>query len=124
MLPHDKVYSRIKPSPLHGIGVFAIKGIPKGTYVFQDENEEMVWISKDKIKNLPKDIKELYDDFCVVRENELGCPKNFNQMTSAWFLNNSKNPNMGCDKEYRFFALRDIKKGEELTLNYATYNEK
>ena len=51
MLPHDKVYSRIKPSPLHGIGVFAIKGIPKGTYVFQDENEEMVWISKEGLSH-------------------------------------------------------------------------
>ena len=45
-------------------------------------------------------------------------------MTVPWFLNSSKNPNMDCDKDYRFFALRKIKKGEELTLDYATYNDK
>ena len=122
MLPHDKVYCRIKPSPISGVGVFAIKDIPKGTYVFQDENEELVWIDRSEIKGLPSEIKRLYDDFCITNGEKLGCPKNFNQMTVTWFLNNSKTPNMGCDKDYRFFALRDIKSGEELTLDYKTYN--
>ena len=34
-LPHEGVYTRIKPSNIHGVGVFAISDIPKGTYVFE-----------------------------------------------------------------------------------------
>jgi len=33
-------------------------------------------------------------------------------------------PNVYCDpKTYQFFALRDIRAGEELTVNYSTYSE-
>jgi SET domain-containing protein len=46
-----------------------------------------------------------------------------NPLTVAWYLNHSKTPNVGCDKDYIFSALRDIKEGEELTADYHTYNE-
>ena len=42
--PHRGVYVRIRPSKLDkgGVGVFAIKRIPKNTKLFADENEEIV----------------------------------------------------------------------------------
>jgi uncharacterized protein len=122
-LPHYKVYTRLAPSKIHGVGVFAILQIKKGTYIFHGDDEEMVWINKSKLKNIPKAIKKLYIDFCVKDGNKYGCPNNFNQLTIAWYLNNSKNPNVVCDKDYNFYAKRDIKKGEELTANYSTYSE-
>jgi len=73
---------------------------------------------------LPKEIKKLYTDFGVLKDGRYGCPPCFNQLTPAWYLNNSKKtPNVRCDANYDFFALRDIKAGEELTAHYSKYSE-
>lgn len=123
-LPHEGVYARIKRSGTHGIGVFAIRSIKKGTKIFGSDNLGMVWPGKDNIKGLPKEIKELYTDFGVLKDSRYGCPPSFNQLTPAWYLNHSQNnPNVRCDGNYDFFALRDIKKGEELTADYLKYSE-
>jgi SET domain-containing protein len=37
-------------------------------------------------------------------------------------LNDSRKANVAADKDYRFYALRDIKAGEELTSDYRTYS--
>jgi len=124
-MPHDGVYARLRPSRIHGIGVFAIRKIKKGTYVFPDDKAPMVWLEGGVLKNLPSEVKRLYEDFCVIKGGGklYGCPKSFNQLTVSWYLNSSKHPNMGCDVNYEFYALRDIKSGEELTVDYATYSE-
>ncbi len=120
--PHYGVYTRLAPSGLHGIGVFAIKPVPKGTYIFYGDDAPLAWLEKIKIQKLPPEIKKLYMDFCVRRGTKYGCPKNFNQLTVPWYLNHSKHPNVGCDKKYNFFTLRNIRKGEELLADYSTYS--
>ena len=105
------------------MGVFAIRSIPQGTSVFFGDTGRLVWVHKAKIAKLPKEIRRLYEDFCIIKNNKFGCPKNFNQLTLAWYPNHSKNPNIRCDSHYNFFASRRIKKGEELTVNYLTYND-
>jgi hypothetical protein len=70
------------------------------------------------------ELKRLYHDFCVFKNGKLGCPKNFNMLTVGWYLNQSKeNPSVLCTDDYDFIALRDIKKGEELTVDYSIYSE-
>lgn len=123
-LLHDQVYTRLMPSPIHGVGVFAICDIPKGTNIFSNDEGEMVWIDKSEIDKIEPDFKKLYEDFCVIKNGKYGCPKNFNSLTVAWYLNESKtNPNVLCDKDYNFITTREIKQGEELTVDYSTYSE-
>jgi SET domain-containing protein len=124
-IPHYGVYTRLRPSNIQpgGVGVFAIRAIPKGTDIFYGDDDPMVWVRKDKTNRLAPEIKHLYEYFTIIKGNKYGCPKNFNQLTLSWYVNHSKSPNVGCDKEYKFYALRDIKKGEELTADYNTYNE-
>jgi SET domain-containing protein len=124
-LPHYRVYTRLGPSRIHGVGVFAIGKIKKGTLIFYGDDGEIVWVRKTRLRGLPKEIRRLYEDFCIVAEKGrvYGCPRNFNSLTVAWFLNSSPCPNVRCDRNYRFFALRDIKQGAELTVDYATYNQ-
>jgi SET domain-containing protein len=129
IMPHDRVYTRIKPSKIHGVGVFAIRPIPKGTSIFPYDNSPIVWIKNDKNKRLRGEIRRLYEDFSIIKDNgaTYGCPANFNLMTTAWFLNGpkaGKQPNVGCRKDYTFYALRDIVAGEELTVDYSTFSEK
>jgi SET domain-containing protein len=124
-LPHHAVYVRIRPSRVHGVGVFAIRSIRKGTNIFRGDDGEIVWVRKNQVKGLPKELKRLYEDFCIIKQKGklYGCPKSFNILTVAWYLNESKSPNVYCDANYDFFALRDIRPGEELTVDYSTYNE-
>lgn len=129
MLPHGRVYTRLKPSKIHGVGVFAIRAIPKGVAIFPKDNAPIVWVKKSKIKRLRGEIRRLYEDFCIIKDNgeTYGCPANFSLMTVAWFLNepkSSQKPNIGCRKDYTFYALRDIAADEELTVDYATFSEK
>ena len=122
-LPHQGVYTRLRPSKTHGVGLLAIKNIKRGTKLFNDE-DGMVWIDKDKLGRLPKEIMQLYKDFAVLKNGRYGCPPNFNQLTPAWYINESrKHPNVHCDQNYDFVALKDIEPDEELTVDYSTYSE-
>lgn len=128
-LPHTNVYSRIGVSSIHGVGLIAIIDIPKGTYLFTGDISEMIWYRENELKlqTVPEKIKKLYDDFCVIIHKDgvkmFGCPDSFNNLTMSWYLNNSNDPNVACDKEYNFYTIRDIKEGEELTVDYSTYSE-
>ena len=42
-LPHEHVYVRLGASAIHGIGVIAIRHIPKGTNIFANDRVELVW---------------------------------------------------------------------------------
>jgi hypothetical protein len=122
--PHRGVFVRLKPSKLHetGVGVFAIRPIPRQTRLFADENEEVFWMPKTL---LPKSgpLRKLYDDFAIIKGKRYGCPVSFNRLTPAWFMNESKKPNTRCDENYDFYTVRDIRAGEELTVDYATFSD-
>lgn len=123
-LPHEGVYARIQRSRIHGIGLFAIRKIGKGTKLFGSDDSGMIWVKEEEIAKLPLKIRKLYTDFGVLKDGRYGCPVNFNQLTPAWYLNHSKNkPNVRCDENYDFVALRDIAVGEELTVDYSTYSQ-
>jgi len=117
------VFARIGRSKIHGVAILAIRNIKKGTSIFYGDDDPIYWVEKKKIQQLPDGIKKLYEDFCIIKGDLYGCPKNFNQLTPAWYLNDSKNPNVACGNDYKFYALRDIKKGEELTVDYSTYSD-
>jgi len=122
-LPHVGVYTRPRPSRHHGVGVFAVRDIKAGARLFDGDDEEMVWISRSQLTRLPREIMRLYADFAVMRDGKYGCPKTFNRLTVAWYLNESRAPNVRCDEQYDFFAMRKIKRGEELTVDYSSYSD-
>ena len=119
--PHHEVLTRLRPSKIHGVGVFAIKDIRKGTKLFNYDLDELRWIRKDGLGRLPTEIRKLYEDFAVLKDGRYGCPRNFNRLTMSWYLNDSKIPNVRCDSSYNFWTLRNIKAGKELTADYSSY---
>ncbi len=44
-------------------------------------------------------------------------------MPIGWYLNHAKVPNASRDKSYRWYASRDIKAGEEITIDYNSLEE-
>ena len=64
-LPHSGIYTRLKPSKIHGVGVFAIQDIKKGTYIFPDDNQRIRWVDESDVVNIPKPLHRLYKDFCI-----------------------------------------------------------
>ncbi|MFA5355122.1 MAG: SET domain-containing protein [Candidatus Paceibacterota bacterium] len=107
----------LKPAK-YGVGVFAVHDIKKDTYLrlFNEENVE-VSISRER-----KDIPELFQEYCVDRGDMLLCPKDFGHMEVGWYINHSKDPN-AYHKDYNYYALRDIKAGEEIIIDYNTLEE-
>jgi hypothetical protein len=130
---HDGAYTRLKPSrPIdevsgkRGVGVFAIRKIPKGVEIFAgDSGPEMEERDVRILDGLDAAWRGLYEDFCVFEDGKMFCPRNFNGLTVGWYLNHSTVPNVRCDKEkgYIFVALRDINKDDELTVDYSTYSD-
>jgi hypothetical protein len=120
-LPHLGVYTRLKPSKVHGVGVFAIRRIRKGTQLF-DSDEEITWVPEAEIESLPEQIKKIYDDFAIIKDGMYGCPVNFNKLSMGWYLNDSDSPNVFVDENYDMWAARDIEDGEELTIDSSKFS--
>jgi SET domain-containing protein len=119
--PHDDVYARIGLSSIHGVGVIAIRNIPVGTLVFRGESERIVWVSRARLRRLPKAIRDLYEDFAALSGAWLGVPPSLNRLSVGWYVNHADRPNLGAGDDGRFRSLRRIRKGEELTADYRTF---
>jgi len=119
-------YCRLKPSGIEGVGVFAVRDIPKNMIVFEDKDK---WhqLKLSDLKSLDKDVKKMIDDFFVIEaDGTVFVPeKGLNGMDTSFYLNNSNEPNVKTiDEGATFVALRKIKRGEELTVSYADYDYK
>jgi SET domain-containing protein len=119
---------RLQPSPLDGVGVFAIKDIPKGSNPFEGvRNHRWHKFHTDELKQLDPAVMKMIDDFVVIeKDNTVYIPDcSMHGMDLSFYLNNSESPNlMTIDGGLTFVTLRDIKKGEELTAAYETYDHK
>ncbi len=124
-MPHSGVYTRLQPSDIDGVGVFAIRKITKGTRLFSEDSDEMMWVSVDELPKR-KELRKFYEDFAVWKHGRCGCPKHFHRLTMAWYLNDppkGEKPNVECYENYEFRALRDIAPGKELTVDSSTYSD-
>ena len=68
-------------------------------------------------------LRRLYEDFAMVWGRRLGVPRTLNMLTVGWYVNHSERPNVEADDEGRFHTLRRIRKGEELTADYRTFED-
>ncbi|MBK9109225.1 MAG: SET domain-containing protein [Saprospiraceae bacterium] len=116
----------LKPSPLHGIGVFAIIDIPKDCKnLFSTEQGEWHTLSMQEFQALPSHARHLVETYCLFDENTYYVPAGgFKQMDLSLFLNHSDLPNIASVNEGEYFvSLREIAIGEELLVDYGTIVE-
>ena len=125
----NNVYCQIKPSSIDGVGVFAIRVIPKATNPFLSSKEvNLISLTKEEVISLPAPIRKMLNDFCAYRKDRYLVPDfGLNAIDISHFLNSSKNPNVTAKKtksgDIEFITNRKIKRGEELTADYNTFSE-
>jgi hypothetical protein len=127
-LPHEAVFVRLGVSRVHGIGVFAICPIARGTRIFANDSLPVTWVEQDMLDgaDLSAAQARLYRDFGIRKGGMIGCPLNFNYLTPSWYLNEPPQgvaANVATDADLDFFACRDIEEGEELTIVYSQFSE-
>jgi len=117
----NSTYVMIKPSPLHGIGVFAIRDIPKGTSnIFSKGVGDWIKVSKEEVDALPQHSKDLIENHCLFDEDHYFIPDyGFKLVDLVIYLNHSETPNViSLNDGEEFEAIRDIANGEELLVDY------
>lgn len=112
----------LKPStiPDAGIGAFAVRDLPEGEVVSNSKNIPHVVLHRN-------DIPDEFVHYCIAQGNDMWlCPKDFNKMECAWFINHSDTPNIGLffEGEDRLLkTIRNVEKGEELVMDYNELDE-
>lgn len=113
----------LRPSPIEGVGVFAIRGIPKGCremFGKPDAAQEWLAVAKKEVETLPAHAQFLVGNYCLYDEENYYIPaQGFKKMDVSLFLNHSDNPNIVSINDGDYFeTLRDIRAGEELLIDY------
>lgn len=104
----------LRPSGIEGIGVFATHNIAKGSYLRLFSPSERVKIRKENEKH-----RVFLHRYSVELKGEFHGPEDFGRMSIGWYLNHRARPNAE-HRKYRYYATRDIRAGEEITINYDT----
>ena len=127
-LKHN-TFCELKPSLVHGVGVFALKDIPEGVNPFAGVNfDEDILVEHESLKGLDKGVRDLvyslyFNDESGVRvQIRDGEPVTPNKMSFHYYVNHSNEPNVRWYENcYCYKTLRIVKENEELFLNYNEY---
>jgi len=100
------------PSKIQGIGIFAVEDISK---------DEIVIIKAGHLLNLEQ-VKALNSDIhpeIQVADDVFVCPSKESEIEDSMaYINHSCDPNVGIRGDIVSVAMRDIKAGEELVIDY------
>jgi len=105
-------------SKIEGRGLFAIEPVKKGEVVAIKGGHIIDW------KTLKKHEKLIGASYLQIDDDFVLAPLRKNEVEKVMmFLNHSCNPNVGVRGEITFVAMCNIKKGEELTIDYAMIDD-
>eukprot|EP01084_Bolivina_argentea_P266614 452245_1 len=122
---------KLKPSLIHGIGVFADEFIERGTIISRIHFDECVWYFNEKelynaVSNMTYEEAQKYLIFTYGWDMDEDHPHIwFHDLSDGKHINHSFTPNVGMingqtTADDKLYALCDIKKGEEIYMNYIT----
>jgi len=119
----NNTWVMLRPSPIEGIGVFAIRDIPKGCrdiFGKPDAADEWITVPKKEMEALSAHARLLVGNYCLYDEENYFIPAHgFKKMDVSLFLNHSDTPNIISINDGDFFeTVRDIKQNEELLIDY------
>lgn len=112
----------LAPSAIHGVGVFALADIPAGTADLFAPPRPWVPVPEAAVSGLPPHARRLVETYCLWDAGRYFLPPHgFRVVDLATFLNHSDDPNLSQEDGGDWFVTtRDVKAGEELTLDYGS----
>ncbi|MES2224150.1 MAG: SET domain-containing protein [Patescibacteria group bacterium] len=113
ILLNDIVIIKLAPSTIHGVGVFAMRDIKKDQQLYTDIVPHQFDVPFRKFNKLDKEI----GDMLLAHFPLITAGSHFLYPVTKFsaYLNHSDTPNYDAKNDK---ALRDIKKGEEITEDY------
>jgi SET domain-containing protein len=121
-LRHE-TWAHLQPSAIHGIGVFALRNIPKGcTTIFSKNTGGWISLSFAEVEQLPEHSRNFIETYYLYDDEKYFIPDHgCKVMDMASYLNHSSAPNLISVNEGEYFeSTRDIQKGEELFIDYGS----
>jgi len=116
---NNSVWATLRPSSIQGIGVFAIRDIPKGTKItdhsIHNLNPRLITIPIKDFDLILPEIRSIILDRNLFQEWQrvFSFYSPNSEQTLQSFCNHSTEPN-----SEEMLATRDIKQGEEITEDY------
>lgn len=104
---------RLGPSPIHGVGVFALRDIAEGTKLYADHMPEVYTVPHSSFGKLFPEVAALLLERYprIVTGSRFIYP----DTRHLAYMNHSDKPNYDANHD---IALQDIKAGEEITEDY------
>lgn len=113
------VKTELKPSPLHGLGIFAAEFIPRGNCVWVYVAVFDRRLSREFVASLPNIARRAVEHYCCFWGNGYVVSAD-----NSRFLNHSDSPNLvSTIKPDASYATRDIQVGEELLEDYREFDQ-
>lgn len=123
-------FAEVRPSPIHGWGLFARRAIPKGAAWWQASLDNVILLNQLQVETLMTSqlnttmeslltLTRIYGYYSASLDRIIVC------LDNARFVNHSFEPNSGAPADGNplcSVALRDIEAGEEITENYGHYD--
>ena len=103
-------------SKIQGVGVFAKENIKKGQLIKEVRPDFEIEFNKDNLPKMPLALAKLIDTHAY--ERELGSKILVMGIDNEKYLNHSNDPNVNDNG----IALKDIKIGDEITLDYKDFD--
>jgi SET domain-containing protein len=122
-------FTEVKPSKIHGLGLYAKKFMPKGTVWWHAREKDVLIVTKDQFQTLDSSAKSSsMENYITLLLTYSYYERDFDALVfcldNCRYVNHSPNPNSGTPEDespFRSVALRDIQVGEELTEDYLKY---
>ena len=105
-------------------GVFASEDIKKGEIIFSKWNDSCVKLKREEVNKLPEPYKTIFEKYSTELEEftYVGPYENEDVSTQIdYFINHCCDPNVWMINDEDVAARRDIKAGEQVTIDYATF---
>ena len=104
-------------SKIQGVGVFAKENVKKGEKIKEVRIEFEIEFDKENLPRMPLALARMVDNYAYEREK--GSKIVVLGIDNEKYLNHSDNPSVNDDG----IALKDIKIGDEITINYRDFDD-
>src|SRR6476620_7568161 len=106
-------YCRLETSPIHGIGVFAVRNIPRGTNPFgtllKYSRPGYVGITDEELDALPLKLSCMIRALFIPTEGKMYLPTSgTNVVYLVSYLDHSSNPNLRTNDGFNFFTRKRV----------------